>query len=848
MDRADWKIVVQWITVGAVALVLLSSCGRSSLETPCVEDDDCPGDAVCLHGVCGSDTAVEPDAGGDTDTEPDVKPDVEDDVDGGDFCTSDLDCDGSLCGPDPDSGGCVGEVCNLQTGECELGPCVPSCPDGEEAVGCHCVPETCDDNDDCQGQICHNGSCRPCVSNAECSDDGTKACNDGICGPGAECIDDDDCRPHEECGPEQTCVERPDCVFNDDCGEDEQCIAGTCTYTPECEDDSDCSEHAECVGDVCQTRMCRGNDECPEGEICDAGDCVSPPVALSCEIVTSSQSIVPNQQIGLDAFAYDAQGNGVAATFAWTSSNEAVAEIDGNELVGNSTPGTTTVTAVLQGGDPVACEGAPTFENLGLSSEDEIRVRVVHMETGQPVEGASVFVGGSSVPTNSNGLVELADPGGEYDVSVFHSDFNFLTVKGVQAGDIRLPISPRSGSGPVAGFTGEFDTAAIHTSGDISLGLAGASLAGDLLDINLERLLGDPFHTDFDVMGMGGMTIPLPGGVVAHGEVFSFEVEGKQRYYVQAADGPRLAWGLAGEIPFNDLLDIFTNPPDSVGEAIGVFLPLFSRFDHGQQPRVFEALPRVLDIEDINNNGITNEWLPDYNNFPEEDLMPSVRQQLTTEVHISSLPMLEGEQAEVAVLLGATQGDGVGLVPLGISATSDQEGDGQPESRTLYMAPPYGSAVGGRYSVTAIAFTTGEAGEGLASDFSVALWNGQTLGTSTSLGTFPDSSSGFVDESDRRIWIDEATAGPIFRIRLVDAERSWDVWSAGPPGVAGEFSHDVAIPDAPVGWSDLFDAGGTILVDSVRTSVTIDDLVRSSGVGLNRAGLVSTSFNRTTYR
>lgn len=847
MDVNGSKNIARWLIVAVSVAMMLFGCGRTALEAHCQVDDDCAADQVCQGGVCSAEVTGGPDVGPETDPDADPDPDVERDVPS-DMCASDLECGDGVCRPDLEGDGCLGEVCNLETGECEEASCTPSCDDGEEVLGCHCVPETCEDNDECHGQICHNGSCRPCVSNAECSDDGTMACNDGVCGPGAECFENDDCRPHEECGPDQTCVERPDCVLNDDCGEDEQCIAGTCTYTPECEDDGDCSSQAECVGGVCQTRMCRGNDECPDGEICDAGDCVTPPVALSCEVVTSSQSIVPNQQIGLDAFAYDAQGNGVAATFTWSSSNESVAEIDGNELVGGSSTGTTTVTAVLQGGDPVSCEGAPTFENLGLASDDEIRVRVVHMETGQPVEGAEVYIDGMSVTTDSTGLAELAEPDGAYDVSVFHSSFNFLTVKGVQAGDIRLPISPRSGSGPVAGFTGEFDTSAIQTSGDISLGLAGASLAGDLLDINLERLFGDPFYTDFDVMGMGGMTIPLPGGVTAHGEVFSFQVEGKQRYYVQAASGPRLAWGLAGEIPFNDLLNIFTNPPDSIGAAIGDFLPLFSRFDHGQQPKVFEALPRVLDIEDINNSGNTNEWLPDYKNFPEEDLMPSVRQQLTTEVNISSLPMIDGEQAEVAVLLGATQGDGVGLVPLGISATSDEEGDGQPEARTLYMAPPYGSAVGGRYAVTAIAFSTGDEGAGLASDFSVALWNGQTLGTQTSLGTFPDSSSGSVDEQDRTIWVDQATAGPIFRVRLVDTQRSWDVWSVGDPGAAGEYSHDITIPAVPAGWSDLFDGGGTILVDAIRSSVTIDDLVRSTGVGLHRAGIVTTSFNRTTFR
>lgn len=852
MKAMDLRVLGRWLAVAVMTASMLVACGRTAMHSPCDDDDDCPADQMCVAGSCtpeGSTTL--PDAGHDTDVPPDT--DVEDPR-----CTSDLDCGEGLCRDGEQEGECITEVCDTATGLCEVTSCTPDCSEDEQESGCHCIPNECESNDECFGQICHNGTCRPCVSDAECSDDGTMVCkSDGFCGPGPDCVDDDDCAPHQECGPDQTCVERPECVFNDDCEEDEQCIAGTCTYTPECEDDGDCSDQAECVGGHCQTKMCRGNDDCPDDELCDAGECVPPPVALSCEIVTSSQTLVPNQRITLQAFAYDAQGNGVAASFSWSSSNPQVAEIDGNELVGNPVPGTTTVTAVLQGGDPVACDGAPEFENLGLSAANDIRVRVHHMETGQAVEGAEVHIGDESADTDGAGLVELPKPMGEqgpaetYDVHVFHDDFNYLTVKDVAATDIRLPISPQSGTGPVAGYTGEFDVSAIHTSGDIELGLAGASLAGDLLDLNLERLFGDPFVTEFDVMGMGG-DVPLPGGVTAHGEVFGFEVEGKQNYYVQAAEGPRLAWGIAGEIPFDDILGVITDPPEDIGSAIGQFLPLFSRFDHAQQSQVFEALPRVLDVEDINNNGDTSEWLPDYNNFPEIDLLPSVRQQLTTDVHISSLPTLGGEQAEVAVLLGSTLTDGVGLVPLGISATMDEEGTGQPEERTLYMAPPYGSAVGGRYAVTAIAFATGgeeeeEETDALPSDFSVALWNGQSLGTETALGTFPDSSTGSVDEEDRLVSVDDAKAGPIFRVRLIDAQRSWDVWSKG-DGEAGQFSDDITIPDVPGGWSDLFDSDAEIHVDAIRSSVSIDDLVRSSGVGLERAGLVTTSFNRTTFR
>ena len=807
----------------AVAMVI-AGCGRTSLESDCTSDDDCDPGLHCQDNSCVT----------------------QDPAQGLTECSSDMDCGDGYCYEMGDQ--CRVEFCNEATGYCDIRSCEPGCAEDERQVDCRCIPETCSDDDECQGQVCRDGLCRPCASDSECSDFGTEICNDGFCEPNAECEVDGDCRTYEMCRNEQ-CVRRPDCTFDDDCEVDERCVGGTCTYTPDCESDDDCTSQAECVGGQCQAAMCRGNDECSDGQLCDAGDCVDPPVALSCEIVTDSQAITAGQSVPLQAFAYDDQGNGVAASFSWTSSDSAVASIDGDELVGGAAAGQTTVTATLDGGDPVVCAGEPTFENLGPVADDELRVGVVHMETGEPIEGADVYVDDTSQSTDANGYAEFADPGGAYDVSVFHDDYDYLTVQQASSDDIRVPISPKSGTGPVAGFTGQFDMAAIQSDGDIEMGIAGASLAGDLLDLDLGQLLGDPFYTEFDVPGFGGGgggDVPIPGALTVSGNILGMQVDGKQTYYAQSAGGPRLTWGIGGKVDFSELLGVISDPPTDIGSAIGTFLPLFSRFDHAQQPEVLDALPRVLDIQDIDNDGITDEWLPDYDNFPQQDLMPSVRQDLTTDVDIATLPSFDGQQGEVAVLLGGTRAEAMGMVPLGISAVSDE--GGQPDSRTLYMAPPYGSAVGGRYAVLALAFPQDIGGEGgLSGDYSMALWNGQTLQSDIALGTFPDSSQGSIDESQRQVQIDVASAGPIFRIRMVDEERSWDVWTAGEQTVAGQFSDVVHVETPPAGRSDLFGDGEELYVDAVNTSVSIDDLVRADGVGLHRVGLVTTRFNRTAF-
>ena len=63
----------------------------------------------------------------------------------------------------------------------------------------------------------------------------------------------------------------------------------------------------------------------------------------------------------------------------------------------------------------------------------------------------------------------------------------------------------------------------------------------------------------------------------------------------------------------------------------------------------------------------------------------------------------------------------------------------------------------------------------------------------------------------------------------------------------GNYTHVVNVPSLPFASTDPF-VGGDILVDAIQTNATINDLVKTTGVGLRQAGLVSTAFNRTSAR
>ena len=859
------------IVAGAMMLLAQFGCGRDALQRDCLVDDECDEQQMCVAGMCVGegevpDMVVVPDAGPDADipdsdvpdlvvipdSPPDMLPPPEDmkpDLPPA-MCSVTTDCpgggeqfaDGERCLKST----CLGSLCVFDS--IDLG-----CPPNSVQEGCSCVPlmGECVTSEDCGGQACVNNTCQPCRNSTEC--DGDLICrDDGICAP---CSDDLECAASEICNA-GACEPRPECLLDGDCGTQEVCLSGRCSYSPECTTDNDCADGFECIGDRCFEEICRGPEDCAEGEICDAGLCVDQPATVDrCFVATPNTPVSPGQRVQLDAFAVDANGNGIAARFDWTSDNPAaVAIVSGDVAEAQNVRGVARVTAHLEN-SPIMCEGEVVLGNIGpQTNPNQLRVLVQDTQTGGPVRDAEVYINGLPAPlTDRTGVTNFPIPTGAYEVTVISSPHDWVTVQGVTATDIQIPLNRRSGVGPVAGFSGEFDTSMLSSQGEFNLGLAGASFSEGLINFDLSRLLGDPFMSEITIPGQGSADFPIPGGLTIDGQVFGFPVNVKEEYYATAPGGARLAWGLAGKVPVTDLIALFQGGGiGNVGDVLNLLLPLFNRFDHGVKPVVLNEQPRVRDFMDIDGDGDTMERVPDYMSFPEYDLTPSVRQQLITAVDVSNLPVLTDGPAEFAILAGGTTLDSVGYVPLGISATTDNDGDGRPDVRRLTMAPPYGSLVGGRYAVFSVAFRGNAFGAGASGlefpdEFSVALWNGISLPTSIQLGTFPDSSSVQESQGTRTLTID-GNAGPLYRARFVASNRSWDVWSLGSPGAMGAFSHTMTIPTLPANRQDLYFTADKVLLDSIRTQVQINSLLTSTGIPLYNAALVSTGYSRTLVR
>jgi peptidoglycan-associated lipoprotein len=117
-------------------------------------------------------------------------------------------------------------------------------------TGCPPTYPKCDNDDHCKdkGEVCVQGQCRECASDAQC-----KA---GFKCDGNKCI------------PKSACTSAADCGFGKHC-ENGRCAEG------ECGKDGDCGS-GKCVNSKCVAAAgtCASPDDCPSGEDCVSGRCV----------------------------------------------------------------------------------------------------------------------------------------------------------------------------------------------------------------------------------------------------------------------------------------------------------------------------------------------------------------------------------------------------------------------------------------------------------------------------------------------------------------------------------------------------------------------------------------------
>ena len=793
----------------------------------CSSSGECAIDEVCAATVC---QVVE------------CTPAQEDEL-----CPADALCVGTICRFAPPCGGDA--ECAPVFGVCADGQCQPGCDTNAECGGRRttaCVDSTCVFACSTDAQCDTNESCIDsfCLPN-ECSGTGLEGCPDGErcdgngrCEPYTSCGDDGDCASDEFC-QDGICEEAVSCVSDLNCEAGQICEQRFCRPTSACEAAGDCAADETCVAGLCVPFLCRGQDDCDEAEVCEAGACIPVPDTAIAEVVilTRPSPVVTGSSLFFTAIALDGGGAAIpGVSFDFSSSNEAVAAFDGALLTGGATAGETEVTASAGG-----VESLPVVVvNLG-GDDGNTRVTVVDASTAVPLLDAVVVIDGDEFEVDGTGTADLGDASGT--VHVFADGYDFVSFLNVEAGTaVFAPLPPASGFGATGGFTGEMSYDRISTSGDASIGLAGAAIPGSLADLDLTNLLGDPVNTSVSIPGVGGQEVPLPGGLVISVDFFGLgDIKGT--YFARSPDGLNFAWGLGGQVRVQELIDLFTGGGvGDIASILGAILPLFESFDHDLQTYASDALPLIEDGDDFDGDGDTGELVPDYDEFPGIDLEPHVPQAYRTEVVLSELPVIGVEQTEIAVLVGGMVVDGVGFVPTGVSAANGPGGDVSPV--VVRMAPSHSGLGVGDFAVVALAFGSAGAGFGpegiqLPSDISVRIFTGARLPERLDMGAFTTVGE-FEWDGEARQFSGPGTATQLSRVSLVGADSSWHVYSNGEDS-------EFRLPMPPAEFDDPA-SGAFARVDGIEVSASYSEVISAGGADLLRLNDVTTGFARSELR
>ncbi len=554
------------------------------------------------------------------------------------------------------------------------------------------------------------------------------------------------------------------------------CDQGVCK-AKQCSADVDCGQG----GEVCKGGACTAPDPVSAAasvvvEPDPASVHVGVPQPFTATVLDSKGGPVI-LAAGSIAWSVDKNGSIDAKTGIFTPSTASTTADD--------TTITATVTGAngVAGTAKATVYGAPAANTIQLTLIDGQAGVPVTDATVQYSDASGNLIGTAVTSGSAMGVYALTQPAGAVLLNVFDANYQYISILVTDLptdGDLVLfltqnpvNVTVSATSVPVVGgYTGNFvDDPGIldpnggepaSEQGDIHFGVAGVTLPQDLLDMSLNSLLGPShkvtinvggshpvnlpqgieigfgatwFTCSYDGLGApGGCGLPPCGGSVTTNCVNSETDPTKEDWAHSAfACGQRSAWGLGGGIPFSAIsgeLGALAGGGANVGAILGAILPEFSGFNSGVAYDVqYTMAPPVPADTVVDPCSATKADYTD--TTPIAD--PS---KLNADVHLSldtplalmasvtgpALPTIGGTaQQNVIVLAGAVE-QGLGLLPLGLSAGTTLDANNNPSGNgetcdtdnssactpnghiTLHFAPEHGGAERSEYGIVALVF------------------------------------------------------------------------------------------------------------------------------------------------
>lgn len=617
------------------------------------------------------------------------------------------------------------------------------------------------------------------------------------CDGGRETREDPSRRPRCDIGGLASCKDSSSCGGKAVCFEG--CCLAACASTSDCEGASGCDDFG-CVCDqgACIPTSCSASSECEGGRSCVGGSCVEVQEveASSCNLSPPWAAVRAGDEVRYSLRAFDARGERIVPTpaFRLETSDPNLASASGDRVVGGNDAGTVEVIARL---GAITCSAE--LESHGEVAEDDVRILVVDALSRLPIQGARVQVetGGAPLLATTDGrgeaVFERAAVPSPRTISVFHEDYTYVSIFGLTGSDHLVPLSPNPETPLAGGFSGAFESALFEPS-RLNFGLAGASLPGNLIDVDVSILVGPIERVEIDVGGARSADLSA-GLVFGLGNTWF-----KERYRVEALPGAcedraaseegrcgfRTAWGLAGGIPLEDVpFDAIQSQGEvNAGKLLAEFLPQVRRLRSAVVPSFpIEPLPRV-------------DGKPDWARLPRLDLDAEKRLSLRVDVSLSPLPsdLVDG----VIALVGAKV-EGEGMVPLGLTGAVAEEGTGELVDPArgrrgvldLRFAPMHGGIEGSEYVVFVIAVNL----EGLSGGASCApsdrsgctpisglVASARSLPWGTEVDLANPGFLGFADQAlfdpaGRRLEVGRAVDGAtLVRLEVVSRGKAWQIY------------------------------------------------------------------------
>lgn len=635
------------------------------------------------------------------------------------------------------------------------------------------------------------------------------------------------------------------------CGAGALCVEGCCHRA--CTDPADCAGAPGCDGfgcaceeGACIPTACSASAECAKGEHCVGGSClvVEEVEVASCRLLPPWETLRPGTEFRPALVAFDAEGRRIVPTpsYRLEVSDAHLASVADGIVLGGEGEG---IVEVLARVGRATCTAE--LESLGALPDGRARVVVLDALSRLPVEGARVQVeaGGDPVvaTTDARGVAAWALdalPPPPWTISVFHEDRRYVTLVGVSEPDVLVPLWPNPDRPLAAGFSGRFHSSRFEPS-RLNFGLAGATIPGNLVDLDVFVLVGPVETVPIDIGGARSADLSA-GLVFGLGNTWF-----KERYRVEAVPGAcadreasrkgrcgvRTAWGLAGGIPLEDLpLDaIESRQSVEAGRLLAELLPHVRRLQSAIVPSVeLEALPR-------------KSGAPDFAALPTLDLHATERLALRVQVRLSPLPE---SYVDGAIGLVGARVPQEGLVPLGLTGAVVQQGSrevvdpvrGRRGVLDLRFAPLHGGIEGSEYVVLVLALDL----EGLSggkpcrnedragcTPIAGLLASARSLPWGTEVDLAAQGFLGFADAARfdaaaRRLEVGATPEGTtLLRLELVSAGRAWEVFFPADRSA-------IELP-VPVGAADrLDDPAGTL--QAMDVDLDLDALVAPGAVDL----------------